>query len=575
MRTRNTYFVSETQLNTFVRQHHLQDSAQLLIQVFTAKNRLDFLSNLTHFFATHFPLATLIGCTTDGEIKDGLVSTHKTVISFSVFESVRLSAYISDRFEDYEQAGRDLASAIVSEETKVLIAFIDSLSGNGEDFLRGASATYPNVTIAGGLAGDNGAFKQTYVFTKENIVSNGVVGVSLNSSSLMVFTDYCFNWLPIGKKLRITKAEGNRVYTIDDQPACDIYEYYLGKDVKKHFPSIGVEFPLIIQRGDMSVARSPLGKEKDGSIVFAGNFTVGDEVRFGYGDADIILDEMQKHMADLVNITVESVFIYSCMARRRFIPNDIELETSAYHQIAPTSGFFTYGEFFSRGSSKALLNQSMTVLALSETYRQQDDHPVFQYVQHESTTIQALAHLISVSVKELEAAQQALKVLAETDSLTSLYNRRYLLEMSDRLYRQYAEDKTPLSVMMLDIDKFKHINDTYGHVSGDYVLVQIAQVLQESLSAECFICRYGGEEFVVLLPNMHQHQAVLIAEDIRQRVEKRHMVLADGQVVACTISLGVAELTVAKDHSFEQLLRRSDEALYMAKNSGRNRVVAL
>lgn len=573
MKTINTYFTSETQLYEFIELHNIEDSSQLLIQIFTAKNDFTFLSELTRFFSNHLPLSTLIGATTDGEIKDGYISTNKTVISFSIFESTRLKTYISDSFENYYRAGENLASTIIDNETKVLITFIDGLSGNGEEFLNGIDSINKDVIISGGLAGDNATFTKTYVFTKEKILTNGVVGVSLSSPSLNVFTDYSFSWQPIGKTLHITNAKENRVYTIDDKTAVDTYNYYLGNDIGSKLPHVGIEFPLIIERDGFNIARAVIAKEKDGSLIFAGNLNNGDKVRFGYGDSDIILGETQKHIDILSNVPIESIFIYSCMARRRFIPLEIECETLVYNQIATTSGFFTYGEFFSTANTKQLLNQSMSVLALSESNTIENNKIIFQNTNTKSTTIQALSHLISVSTKELDIAQKELKILAATDPLTHLYNRRYFMDAATNIFNIAIRYKKPLSIIMLDIDKFKNVNDTYGHQIGDCVLVELANLLQESRRNSDFICRYGGEEFVILLPETDQKNAILLAEDIRKKIEVCEIVLKKDLIIKFTVSLGVSEIDYAKDTTIEQVLSRVDKALYKAKDAGRNRAV--
>jgi len=402
MKTVNTYYTSLDNLSSFIQDNNILDSSRLLVQVFSSQNDYTFISDLTKFFSENFPLSSLIGSTTDGEIKDGQVSTNTTVISFTIFEKVTLKTYISNEFENYFQAGVDLATNIIEKDSKVIISFIDGLLGNGEEYLNGINSINQEIIVAGGLAGDNGTFTQTCVFTKDNIYEKGVVGVSLSSSSLKVFTDYGFNWLPIGQKLKITKADKNRVYTIDDKTAVETYGYYLGSDISEQLPNIGIEFPLILEKDGIEIARAVIGKNDDGSLVFAGNLHEGDEVRFGYGNADKILGKTQYHIDKLYNQPIQSIFMYSCMARRRFMPEKIENETLIYNQISPTSGFFTYGEFFSTDKSKKLLNESMTLLALSEEEESNTKKITVRVEKNVSSTIQALSHLIHVSTQELQ-----------------------------------------------------------------------------------------------------------------------------------------------------------------------------
>ncbi len=402
MKTLNTYYSTYENLNNFIQDNNIKDSSMLLIQIFTSQNNYEFIETLLKKISNYFPFASLIGSTTDGEIKNGLVSTKETVISFTKFEDVKLKTYSTNKFENYFDAGKKIATELVKEDTKVIISFIDGLLGNGEEYLNGISNIHKDVIVAGGLAGDKGEFKQTYVFTKDSIYQDGIVGVSLSSLKLNVFTDYSFNWLPIGQKLKITKVDKNRVYTINDKTAVDTYNYYLGESISEQLPAIGIEFPLILQKNGVCIARAVIAKNDDGSLLFAGNLSEGDEVRFGYGNINAILDKTQNHIDKLYNQKMESIFIYSCMARRRFMPEKIENETLIYNQIAPTCGFYTYGEFFSNKNSKQLLNQSMTILALSESNEINTKKISVKIEKNVSTTIQALSHLIHVSTKELE-----------------------------------------------------------------------------------------------------------------------------------------------------------------------------
>jgi hypothetical protein len=422
VKTINTYYTSNEHLSNFIQQNGINDSENLLIQVFTHHNDLTFIRELTQFFLDNFPLASLIGATTDGEIKDGLVSTQTTVISFSIFQKTNLKTYISNEVENYFQTGLDLATKIIDDDSKVILSFIDGLLGNGEEFLNGINSINKEIVVAGGLAGDNGTFTQTYVFTKDTIYSHGVVAVSLSSPDLNVFTDYGFDWLPIGQKLKITKADKNRVYMIDDRTAVETYSYYLGREISEQLPRVGIEFPLILERDGMEIARAAIGKNDDGSLLFAGNFHHMDEVRFGYGNADKILGKTQHHIDKLYNQPVESIFIYSCMARRRFMPEKIENETLAYNQIASTSGFFTYGEFFSTAQGKELLNQSMTVLALSESNESNTKKVTLSIEKNESSNIQALSHLIHVSTEELQRKDEIMITQSRNVAMGEMLN---------------------------------------------------------------------------------------------------------------------------------------------------------
>ncbi len=173
-------------------------------------------------------------------------------------------------------------------------------------------------------------------------------------------------------------------------------------------------------------------------------------------------------------------------------------------------------------------------------------------------------------IEEIGRLQVALQELAVRDSLTGLYNRRYLDETLEREVSRARREGIPLSLVMLDIDYFKRVNDTYGHQVGDEVLRMLAATLSADIRTEDVACRYGGEEFLILLPNMPLETAMLRAEAWRAAVEGLSIAHGDFQL-AFTISLGVSAYP---DHGKtpDDLTRCADQALYKAKHDGRNRV---
>lgn len=165
---------------------------------------------------------------------------------------------------------------------------------------------------------------------------------------------------------------------------------------------------------------------------------------------------------------------------------------------------------------------------------------------------------------------------ATTDHLTNLSNRRQFEKSLEMELERAREYKQKLSLLVIDIDRFKKVNDTFGHTSGDAVLKQLGQLLIEHSRSADIVSRNGGEEFAILLLDCGHHQALAIAESIRQSVEKYHFALPDGNTIRLTISIGVA---VFPDHCDDRddndFFEQADRALYEAKNTGRNRVCAI
>jgi diguanylate cyclase (GGDEF)-like protein len=156
------------------------------------------------------------------------------------------------------------------------------------------------------------------------------------------------------------------------------------------------------------------------------------------------------------------------------------------------------------------------------------------------------------------------------DGLTGIHNKRYLMESLEREIPRARRHERPLSLVMFDIDHFKSINDTYGHLAGDYVLKELASVAKSRLRPDDILGRYGGEEFAVILPETDAHGAAAIGEELRRLVES-HVFTFEGERMRVTISLGAAQLQEGWD--VLNFIKLADEKLYEAKRGGRNRLV--
>lgn len=698
----NTYYTNLERLKIFVQEASIQDSISLLIQVFTANNDKVFIQRLLDELHSILPQAMIIGSTTDGEIMSGKVSTNTTVLSFSTFMMTKLSSYCAIHKSDGYYSGQAVAQNLIGQDTQLIIAFVDGLQTNGEAFLEGISSVDDSVIIAGGLAGDNATFTQTFVFTKDTILSNGVVAVALESTSLHVYNDYNFNWHRVGKYLTITKVKENRIYTIDHRTAVDTYKHYLGDNMANELPAVGIEFPLMCVHNGISIARAVLSKHVDGSLSFAGNFKEGDKVQFGYGDPEEILKYSKSILGRVQHHPSEAIFIYSCMARRHFMPNIIERETLCLNEVSPVAGFFTYGEFFT-SPKKELLNQSMTLISLSEhdtilppilasseedierlnstralihlvnvtsteaseqemliktesmfelLFRASPDGillidtkkiikcnqkvlDIFGYtseaqfldtnplrlmprnqpngmtslsmmqemkdlaIQHQNHQFELMSQkengeqfwtdimLTSLELngknmiyivcrdistkkeRELEIIRQkdALYHQANHDHLTQLPNRNFFMQelketLVDANIHQYE-----VTLLFIDLDRFKQVNDSLGHLIGDEMIRIVGTRLQDMMSSSAFVARLGGDEFVVLLKNISKASICIKAEEILTTL--REPMKVKGYTLYSSGSMGISRYPL-DDISADNLFKHADAAMYKAKDEGGN-----
>ena len=179
--------------------------------------------------------------------------------------------------------------------------------------------------------------------------------------------------------------------------------------------------------------------------------------------------------------------------------------------------------------------------------------------------------VLAVVISVVNHFQGRLEAMARQDALTSVANRRYFMEILQAELRRSKRYERALSLLQIDADKFKAVNDTYGHDAGDLVLKALAASIQAALRAPDTLGRIGGEEFAVLLPETALDEAITVAERIRESVESRSVEVPDQQPLRVTVSIGAASKPPGCEDC-DDLLKKADEAMYRAKESGRNRV---
>jgi diguanylate cyclase (GGDEF)-like protein len=162
--------------------------------------------------------------------------------------------------------------------------------------------------------------------------------------------------------------------------------------------------------------------------------------------------------------------------------------------------------------------------------------------------------------------------LAQTDPLTGLFNRGHFMTLAEHEFNQAVRYQRPMTLIMLDIDHFKRINDNHGHATGDRVLKAVAQIARDCIRVSDAICRYGGEEFIILLPETDYDQALIVAERLRLRVGNHSLKSRQGPITT-TVSLGVAVIRSDGNDTIEQAIECADQAMYAAKQAGRNQTI--
>lgn len=523
MKVKNIIYSDNFNLEKTIKENNFHKEKNILIQVFTSSTKLNFINKLKKDLLTLIPQGKIIGATTCGGIYEGELE-NKTIISISQFDKTILKTYITKGQSDSFVTGRQLAKKIPeNKQIKAAICFTDSLLTNGEEFLNGFASINPDLIIAGGMASDNLNYSSNYVFNEEKTIEHGAVIVSLENEELEVLTQHSFNWQAIGKPHKVTHAIKNRVYSIDDKNTLEFYKEYLGESIDSLLPEISLEFPLIIKNNKLLKGRAVVEVHEDGSFSYSGNIKEGEIVKFGYANVNLMLDKNNDNICELISSNVEAIFIYSCIARKLFLKENICHEIEPYKKIAPSSGFFTYGEFYKdskRDKKPKLLNQAITILALSESKKRACLNKIEPHINENLSNEKevVLNHIISKITNELddltlnlkETVKKEVKKNEEKDTIINITQAQaevgYMLEMIAHQWRQ------PLSGIS-SIASIINFKNSLGQLEKNELEELSSEILELSNYANETI-----EDFRKLFENKQKFEEITI-EQLMKKVK--------------------------------------------------------
>ena len=395
-----------------------------LIQIFTGVNSKKEIQNILNVISNDFPHAIVIGSTTAGEISHAKIYDNNTIISLSLFKKTQLKAYQVNTID--KKSGKNLSKKICSKDTKAAIVLSEGLQGiDYEGFIKGIKKENPQLILAGGLAGDNFALKKTYVFLGKKIYKEGAVAISFSGKKLFADNRYNLNWTPIGKEFTITSSDGNIIKEIDNENAVTIFKRYLGAEIFSNNAASLPNFQMLYKEGNTLVSRSPMTVENN-HLIFAGPLKEGKKVQFGFSNASSVISGSNEISITLKKNPAQAIFIYSCIARKKLLGKVLENEFKPFESIAPTAGFFTYGEFYSTTADNALLNCTTTILVLSEEKNNKVSSIDIQnsnFNSLDNTTFQALTHFIKQTSNELKTNMQLLQEYKDVVDESSLVSK--------------------------------------------------------------------------------------------------------------------------------------------------------
>lgn len=224
------------------------------------------------------------------------------------------------------------------------------------------------------------------------------------------------------------------------------------------------------------------------------------------------------------------------------------------------------------GSGIEILLLSWVLAVRYNEQRKERLHAEQRYNRELAESVDERTFELQVALRELQDVNTELEQRNTEDPLTGLYNRRYFQQHLDRELRRTARRELPLALLMIDVDHFKPVNDTHGHLAGDQILQQLANLMQQHAKrAADIVCRYGGEEFAIILPETNLEDAEAFAKQLLEKVRETEFE-TDAGLLKITLSIGVISTSVRSFDNVDELFKAADEALYAAKHEGRDRI---
>ena len=468
---------TEEKLESQLAQREWCDSKQYLVQLFSTQS-LDVARQLANVALNRLSQATLIGQSARHVICDNCLESTCTLVIVSEFNETRLISAVQPFTGNPNQDSQDLVSQLdLSEDTKTVISLCDQVEGRDYPIYGAFENHSYALPVAGGLCHENEFGR--WVMHNEQTYQHACVAVALTNPNLKVWSDAYSEWNPIGMKLRVTHAIGNRLYALNDKPAIEVFKHYLadGKDLP--FSQL-MSFPLYRELGRKKGISTPLRINDDGSIEFDSPWQIGEEAQFCYNHPSLTAEKVRHGAEMLAMHQPESVIIYNCVSRLEFI--DSKLELKPFEGIVNACGAYCMGELYRTEERQDILHHSLTYIAMRES----DKVNEFRCEDFKcDSTVSPLLNLVRNAVADLDSMNtqmekklhQQARRLTESyriDSLTRLPNRIVLKErLNTILFTEH--------LLTLKLTNFHEVNDKYGYQVGDQLLLDLSNHLVERL----------------------------------------------------------------------------------------------
>ena len=523
-----------------------------------------------------FPDARIVAHTCALKMADLRLDTEGVMLTFTAFEASRVDFTLVDgNTADAQTVGRFVDFVAARPQTKVIEFFVVGLMDQIDNLFEGISAINPRIEVFGAFVDAEPMNARGYIVADDAVTELGMLAIVFHGETLDVHVVRNFGWNSLGREIVATRVEGCTIKELDGDIPIKVYERYFGIRGDANFSVDSALFPLCFEEEDGSIsARVPIKiEEGTGALAFGIPMQEGTKFRLAYGDPYGILSKAAENARAMTAFSPQVIIGSACVGHYLLLGDDVVTEMTACTGV-PSSTVFIFGEARRVGERISTAHLNVLLVGMKEdpgyVKNIQLQTKRVAHLSYNRKMLAFMSHFIRVSEEELYTANQRLTQLASRDALTNLLNRREMERILKEAVAYSQEHKTPLSVILMDIDHFKGVNDAYGHDMGDRVILTVADAISRTIRESDSGCRWGGDEFFIILAGAPLAIAGRVGERIRRKVESAEMPF-DRNV---TISVGAATFDPERDNEL-QLFKNADEALYQAKKAGRNAVYAL
>lgn len=412
--------------------YYVPENQSILITIYTHWNTPETIREMTRLFCDAFPEAEIAGMTTAGGIDHGRMRLHQTIVTIQCFEKGDVHTAIYDFSKEPLKNVGEKALCFCRKETSLsaVLLFMTQRYYDFEPFLTALDKLGKDIPICGGYACTYRNEDGIYVFTKDAILSRGILLVTF-SGDVKVMTTSVMGWQPLGRTMTITAIDGPLVIrSLDHKPATYFYQKYLHST---DFGKSDLLFPLVRSRHQVQLSILPLEHRSDGALQTNVFSHVGDQVQMAYGDPDQVILSSREALGRIEHFAPEGMLLISCVTRRYFLKEDANQILSAYGDFCVAPGGYVNGELIRIDGKTQATNMTLISVCFREgeaplvAATRKPHAPVV--LGEALSTIQRLATFVTETTKELAETQKQLSFAASHDSFTGLLNRGSIEKM--------------------------------------------------------------------------------------------------------------------------------------------------